>query len=283
MMATILDGNTIDDPTIVLLQEVPSIEVTKIASIDNNNDDLIDTGDMISFEISVENKGNTILTNLMLEDTMTDGNGNALSLSNGPYFTGSSLGSLEGDLKIGENATYIAFYTIEQSAADSGKIINTLMATAENTDGSITISDISDDGDDRDGNTQDDPTEVLISPNPLLEVTKTASSTISIGRIAMEGDVIIFNIVVENKGNVRIDDLLIEDFMTNGDGTTIYLSTDPDLVSATSGSSENSIAPGGILVFRASYRITQSDIISGGIFNSVRVVGTALNYDDESL
>ena len=275
------DGNTTDDPTIVFLQEVPTIEVTKTAFIDNNNDDLIDTGDMISFEISVENTGNTILTNLVLEDTMTDGNGNALSLSNGPYFTGSTRGSLEGDLKIGESATYIAFYAIEQGAADSGKIINTVMATADNIDGSITVSDVSDDGDDTDGNTQDDPTEVLISPNPLIEVTKTASTTIRDGGIAMEGDVIVFTIVVENKGNVKIEDLLIEDFMTNGDGTTIYLSTDLNLVSATSGSSANSIAPGGILVFRASYSITQSDIISGEIFNSVRVAGTALNYEGE--
>ena len=275
------DGNTTDDPTIVFLQEVPTIEVTKTAFIDNNNDDLIDTGDMISFEISVENTGNTILTNLVLEDTMTDGNGNALSLSNGPYFTGSTRGSLEGDLKIGESATYIAFYAIEQGAADSGKIINTVMATADNIDGSITVSDVSDDGDDTDGNTQDDPTEVLISPNPLIDVTKTASITIRDDGIAMEGDVIVFTIVVENIGNVKIEDLLIEDFMTNGDGSTIYLSTDPNLVSATSGSSANSIAPGGILVFRASYSITQSDIISGEIFNSVRVAGTALNYEGE--
>ena len=56
-------------------------------------------------------------------------------------------GSLEGDLKIGESATYIAFYAIEQGAADSGKIINTVMATADNIDGSITVSDVSDDGD----------------------------------------------------------------------------------------------------------------------------------------
>ena len=56
---------------------------------------MIDTGDMISFEISVENTGNTILTNLVLEDTMTDGNGNALSLSNGPYFTGSTRALLK--------------------------------------------------------------------------------------------------------------------------------------------------------------------------------------------
>ena len=275
------DGNTIDDPTVIMLQEVPSIEVIKTASVDNNNDDLIDTGDMISFEISVENTGNTILTNLELVDSMTDGNGNALSLSNGPFFTGSTLGSLEGDLKIGESATYIAFYTIEQSTSDSGKIINTVMATAENMDGSITVSDVSDDGDDTDGNTQDDPTEVLISPNPLIEVTKTATTTIRDDGIAMEGDVIVFTIVVENKGNVKIDDLLIEDFMVNGDGTTIYLSTDPKLVSATSGSTANLIAPGGILVFRASYSITQSDIISGEILNSVRVAGTALNYEGE--
>ena len=52
------DGNTLDDPTVVYLQEVPSIEVTKVASIENNNDDLIDTGDMILFEISIKNTKN---------------------------------------------------------------------------------------------------------------------------------------------------------------------------------------------------------------------------------
>ena len=51
-------------------------------------------------------------------------------------------------------------------------------------------------GIDTDGNTQDDPTEVLISPNPLIDVTKTASITIRDDGIAMEGDVIVFTIVV---------------------------------------------------------------------------------------
>jgi gliding motility-associated-like protein/uncharacterized repeat protein (TIGR01451 family) len=274
------DGNTLDDPTVVYLQEVPSLEVTKIASIENNNDDLIDTGDMILFEILIENTGNTILTNLSLVDTMTDGNGNLLSLSNGPFFTGSSLGSLEGELKIGEFASYIAFYTIEQTAADTGRIVNSILATAENVDGTIQISDVSDDGDDNDGNILDDPTVVLISPNPSLEVTKTVTST-SDDYISIVGDEIIFDIMIENTGNVRIDDLVIQDFMLNGYGTTIYLTTNPYLVSSSDGSSETSIAPGGTLLFRANYFITQSDILSGEIINSVRVSGSALNYDDE--
>ena len=43
---------------------------------------------------------------------------------------------------------------------------------------------------------------------------------------------------------------------------------------------KNSIAPGGTLLFRANYLITQSDILSGEIINSVRVSGSAFNYDD---
>ena len=274
------DGNTLDDPTVVYLQEVPSLEVTKVASIENNNDDLIDTGDMILFEISIENTGNTILTNLSLVDTMTDGNGNPLSLSNGPFFTGSSLGSLEGELKIGEFASYIAFYTIEQSVADTGRIVNSIIATAENVDGTIQTSDVSDDGDDNDGNILDDPTVVFISPNPSLEVTKTVTST-SDNYFSLVGDEIVFDILIENTGNVRIDDIVIQDFMSNGNGTTIYLTTNPYLVFSSEGSSENSIAPGGTLLFRANYLITQSDILSGEIINSVRVSGSAFNYDDE--
>ena len=103
---------------------------------------------------------------------MTDGNGNPLSLSNGPFFTGSSLGSLEGELKIGEFASYIAFYTIEQSVADTGRIVNSIIATAENVDGTIQTSDVSDDGDDNDGNILDDPTVVFISPTHLLRLQK---------------------------------------------------------------------------------------------------------------
>lgn len=95
-----------------------------------------------------------------------------MTLSNGPFFTGSTLGSLEGNLKVNEIASYIAFYSIEQSAAETGRIINTAIASAQNLEGSLYAEDTSDNGNDTDGNTTDDPTVVLISPRPSLEVTK---------------------------------------------------------------------------------------------------------------
>ncbi len=210
---------------------------------------------------------------------MTDGNGVQLSLTNGPFFTGSTLGSLEGNLKIGEIASYIAFYNIGLSAAETGRIINSANASAQNLDGSVYIEDTSDNGDDTDGNTIDDPTVVLISLRPSLEVTKTASSTNNSDYISL-GDEIVFTISVENTGNVNINDLLIDDIMTDGNGSSIYLTRPPYVVSATNGSSQNLITPGGIIVFNANYILTKSDIYSGFIENIASVSGTSPNFND---
>jgi gliding motility-associated-like protein/uncharacterized repeat protein (TIGR01451 family) len=273
------DGNTLDDPTEVFLQEIPDIEVTKTASITNNTDDVVDTGDLILYDILIKNTGNTPLKNIVLEDIITDGNGELLTLSNGPFFTGSTLGSLEGNLKVNEIASYIAFYSIEQSAAETGRIINTAIASAQNLEGSLYAEDTSDNGNDTDGNTIDDPTVVLISPRPSLEVTKTASLT-NDSEYINPGDEIVFSISVENTGNVNVSDLVIDDIMTDGNGSSIFLTRSPYFVSATNGSSQNLIIPQGVIVFNADYTVTQSDIYSGFIENIARVSGTALNYND---
>ena len=181
------------------------IEVTKTATV-SSDDQIIDSGDLITYTITVENKGNTPLKNLIIEDNLSDALGNTLKLSNGPFFTGSDKGSSEGRLKIGEIATYIAFYSIEPQAAETGLIINSVNASAENLDGTIQVSDISDDGDDNDGNILDDPTEIQITPRPELEVTKTASVT-SRDEFIGAGDVITYTISIRNTGNVQINDL----------------------------------------------------------------------------
>ena len=167
------DGNTTNDPTIVLMASGEmAIKATKTAEVTDNGDGEINRGDIITYNIQIENIGETIVTNLSIIDNLSDGSGNILSLNNGPFFTGSDQNSIEGILKPGEVASYIAFYIIEQSAADSGKILNSVIATA-GTESTSTVSDVSDDGDDSDGNTTDDPTEVFIAPDKL-EVTKTA-------------------------------------------------------------------------------------------------------------
>ena len=55
------------------------------------------------------------MTNVNLTDSLTDGDGNQLNLTNGPYFISSSLGSNTtlGTIKVGEILTYEALYIIQ--------------------------------------------------------------------------------------------------------------------------------------------------------------------------
>ena len=147
------DGNTTNDYTEVSISASPSIEVTKTSTITDNGDGVTGKGDIIKYTITVQNKGNRTLTDLTINDNLTDLDGNSLSLSNGPFFTGSSLGSAVGSLKVSETASYIAFYIIEQAAVDAGGVSNTVTATASSPGNTSDVSDISDDGDDTDGNT----------------------------------------------------------------------------------------------------------------------------------
>ena len=63
----------------------PIIEATKVASVtDTNANGVTDLGDVITYTITVENKGNVTLKDVTLADTLKDLNGNTLSLTEGP-------------------------------------------------------------------------------------------------------------------------------------------------------------------------------------------------------
>ena len=126
-------------------------------------------GDIIYYSIIVENTGNVPLTNISLVDTFIDLNGNSLSLSTEPYFSGADLGSVEGELLVGEKATYNADYVIAQEAINGGGVSNSVFASGL-TSNSENITDVSDDGDDQDGNTTDDPTETSIQATDCIKV-----------------------------------------------------------------------------------------------------------------
>ena len=121
--------------------------------------------DLIYYDISVENTGDLTLTNITINDILTDGNGQALSLLNGPTYDGlaGSKGSPQGIALPGEVHNYTAIYLISTSAAQTPFISNSAIATAASwTD--YNVSDTSDNGNDIDGNTTDDATIVEISP-----------------------------------------------------------------------------------------------------------------------
>ncbi|MFT4805900.1 MAG: putative repeat protein (TIGR01451 family), partial [Psychroserpens sp.] len=144
-----------------------SIEVTKTATItDNNEDGKNNVGDTINYTITVENTGNTTLAALGLVDTLSDISGNSLTLTTGPIFSGSNQGSTDGTLAVGETATYVATYVINAQAAEVGGVSNTVTAAAISPTGTE-VSDVSDDGDDIDGNTSNDPTITELYQEPV--------------------------------------------------------------------------------------------------------------------
>ena len=111
-----------NDSTIVTTTSSPSVKVLKSVTISDNGDGVNGKGDLLQYNISIQNTGNVTLNSLTVSDTLTDGNSSTLNLTSGPYFSGSNQGSAQGSLQVSETANYIAFYLIDQQAVDSGSV-----------------------------------------------------------------------------------------------------------------------------------------------------------------
>ena len=239
---------------------------------------MIGADDIIKYTISVRNTGNLTLTNLTFTDVMTDGSGGALSLTIAPAFDSTTKGSAPRTIKVGEVQTWNAYYTITEAVEQTGRVINSIVGTANSTSGQV--SDTSDNGNDGDGNTVDDATVVEMSTTstdttayPRLEITKTAS----VNDINSDGnnldDVITYTISVENQGNVVLSNLTLTDTLTDGNDQGLTLDSGPTFVSATMGSTSTTLQVGGTATFTAVYTIDQQAVDSGSAINSV--VGVA--------
>ncbi|NNK88373.1 MAG: T9SS type B sorting domain-containing protein, partial [Flavobacteriaceae bacterium] len=146
------DPNSITEPVTTTADCTAAIELTKIADTFGT-----DVGDIIYYTIYVENTGNVTLTDVSLVDTFMDINGNPLTLTTGPSFDSADLGSIEGTLIPGEIATYSATFIITQDAVTQGGVSNSVLGMGVGPNFDV-VDDVSDDGDDFDGNTEDDPT-----------------------------------------------------------------------------------------------------------------------------
>ena len=259
-------GNRAADDDTITTEGPPvdaQIRATKLASIPATT-----LGQVVDYTLRIENPGNVSLNFITITDTMTRRDGTMTTLDAPFAFVGGDTNN-NGLLTPGETWTYTASHTITQTDINAGGFENSVTATgqAPDPDGPI-ASDISDDGDDGDGNTEDDPTEVLITADPVLVATKTITTT---GAVA--GDEVVFEITARNGGNVDIFAITTpEEMLLRSDGTDITAGiTGPTPVSGQDGT----LSPAEVWTWEVRYTLTQDDIDAGGIANTVTINGEA--------
>jgi uncharacterized repeat protein (TIGR01451 family) len=129
--------------------------------------------------------------------------------------------------------TYHVFYTITQSDIDDGSIVNTVCAESF------------------DGEHDECATETIFAiKDARVSLTKSADRE----SFGVPGETIIYQIVVNNPGNVTLKDVLISDDITN----------DVWFISI--------LSPGESKTFSTSYVTTQSDVDAGHVTNTASVI-----------
>jgi predicted RNA-binding protein with TRAM domain len=271
-------SDDIDASVVVLIDLNPSIEVIKVAAVTDEGDGIIGVGDIIQYTITVENTGNVTLSDLSLTDTLTALNGDPLILTTPLTFV-SNEGSPQGTLGISEVATYSVTYVVEQSAVDAGGVFNTATAACFSADGTV-VTDVSDNAtptgdEDGDGDPNNDPTLVLTTFYPAMELNMTVESVSDNGDgITGVGDIITYSISIANTGNITLSNIYQTYTLTDFNDTALMLTTDPVFAGSSKGSSGGTLLPGEIANYIATYIIDESAADSGGISNRINAISS---------
>ena len=273
------DPNTAapDDPTVVTLVASNSLDVTKTATVsDVNGNSANDVGDIITYTITISNTGNQTLSSVTISDTLTDGARNNLNSTLASItFVSASPGSTSTTLIPGGAVIYTTSTTITNISSTTAFIQNVAIVTASSPGQANNVSDTADDGDDTDGELLDDPTQVMLVPNAEITASKTASTTDNGDGMLGVGDIIIYTITVTNTGNLTLTGITLDDNLKNGNGTVLSLNTSPTFVSSSQGSVSGTLLYDEGATYTASYTITQADVDSGLVSNSLIVTASS--------
>ena len=269
------DDGDIDNTATVSSNELPDESDSEETPIDRNPSYTIDktitdvdgdgptgtadeAGDVISYQIVVTNDGNVDLTSVDVSDPLID------ATLTGP----TESDTTDGILAPGETWTYTGTYTVQQGD------INDDGGGDGDIDNTATVS--SDELDD-----ESDSEEAPIDRNPSYTIDKTITDVDGegpLGTVEAAGDVISYQIVVTNDGNVDLEGVDVSDPLLEGANGTL-------------GSATESIDADGILqvgetwTYTGTYTVQQGDINDNGggdgdIDNTATVSSDEL--DDES-
>ena len=118
---------------------------------------------------------------------------------------------------------------------------------------------------------------------PKLQVTKTVDASV-LNDGAVAGDVLTYEVVVSNSGNVPLYDLSWTDAISDGVGSepALTLGTPVKTGSGNSTTDGALLEVGDTLIFTMAYALTQSDVDSGSISNLATIEALSVDGDPAS-
>ena len=248
------------DPTNAILLAIKTADVTGLSVPPA-------VGDVIAYQITVENAGNVTISNVALADTLTDANGGAQALDAAPILASGDDG--DSILQVDEAWIYTANVTLTQAMIDAGGLSNT--ATASGTaPGGAPVTDISDD----DGTGASDPTVTNLDRTPAIAGVKSSVLNDGGDGRADVGDTISYTYVVSNDGNTTLFDLGLTEtgFTGAGPAPTPALSTGGADLDGEADAPD--LAVGQSATYTATYSLEQADVDAGSVTNQATVSAT---------
>ena len=240
-----------EDVTCVLVNSLPgagSLTVTKTVSPTG----AITTITVLNYNIAIENDGSQSLTNVSINDVLTQG-GAPRTLTSGPTI-GSGDTNNNGVLDVGETWNFSASYAITQSDIDNGSdILNTAdVSTTEGISGSGNV------------------TTPIIQNNTLV-TDKIATFLLDNNSDGLAGvdDIIRYTYIVTNSGNTTLSNIALNDtdnaFGSFPDDLENGTLTDNGTLGDSFDSNPDTtiwgvLAPGDLLTFIEDYTVVQGDV-----------------------
>ena len=230
-----------DSATVPVVASHPAISITKRgAAADSNGSGLVgDVGDLISYQFTITNTGDTRLTGVNMTDAL-------VGLS--PIVYGAWPGAV-GDLQPMESVNAYASYAIQDADVAATKVDNQATASA-NTLAGVTP-------------TAQSPLVSIptVASQPKLAISKVAvvTDTNTSGTNGDAGDVISYTLTVSNVGNVQLSGVSIIDPLSGLSALSIQW-PNPALPGV--------LKKGAKAVATATYTIQTSDVGAGQVVNT---------------
>ncbi len=242
--ATSDEVNSDNDSANVPLNQTFGIALTKNDSFDIGTDGIVNAGDIITYDFTITNTGNTTLQNIQVVDNVA-----------GVVLSGNPIAQLgPGEVNI---STFTATYAITQTDVDNQQFSNQAQARALAPDGLTVVEDNA--SDDPETADPDDPTITTTPNNASIVLLKTGVFNDENGdATAQAGETVSYLFSVTNTGNATLSNIDISDPLV-----------------AVNGGPLASLAPGATdtSTFTATYVLTAADVNNDFIFNQATVSG----------